>query len=198
MTHFLKRSVTLLELLLASSLVGLLILAISSLATFAKFNLISFDRRAQLQNESSYVLEHIAKYITGQKSVGGAIGDINQPPIDITSGISGDTALKAYIDSDSNGQRDPDTTDKQIAYRYRSPAYQVWFYENYTDFNDTYLVVANKVTDFTPAYSQGDNYLELQITACWDPDESSGNCGSFDNPQVGMRTRVKMPAVSVN
>ena len=205
-----KRSVALIELLIATALIGFLIIGISSLDTFTRFHLISLDRRAQIQNEASRVLEHMAKNMTGTDSRGGAIGDTNQLPIDRTN-IAGDSAIRIWVDWDSDSRRN-NTLDKQIAYRYRgsSSNYEIWYYANYTDSPDTYdIITSNKITsDFSSTYvsydnTEGDsdpidNYIDIGLIACWDPDETSDSCGTIENPQVNMEMRIKMPAVSVN
>jgi hypothetical protein len=201
---FLKYSITLVELLVAVILIGLLIFGISSLDTYARFHLIESDRRVQVQNETFYVLEHMAKNITGTPDKGGAIGDINQSPIDRTD-IDGDSAIRIRVDYDNDGQRG--AGDKQVAYRYRGSDnnYEIWYYPNYTDFPDSYQVISeNKITsdfgDTYASYTISDNYLEVAIRACWDPDETVEVCwcGSVSNPQINIKTRFKMPAVSVN
>jgi hypothetical protein len=179
-----KRSVTLIELLIAISLVGFLIIGISTIDNFARFHLMSSNRRSQIQNQTSYLLEHMAKNMIGRET--------------ITSGISGDSAVKVYIDYDSNGQRD--SNDKQIAYRYRGSGgnYEVWYYSNYTDNPASYVVITNKIIGFSPTYDPSNNYFEMEITACWDPDGAPYACGTSDNPQIAIKTQIKMPAVSAN
>lgn len=77
-----KRSVTLIELLVAITLIGLLILGIFSLEIYARFHLLTFDRRAKLQNEVSLALEHMSKYIS--QGVGNqAQIPAAQPPLEL-------------------------------------------------------------------------------------------------------------------
>lgn len=66
-----KKSVTLLELLIAITLMGLVILAFSSIDLFSRYHVITADRRAKLQNEASLVVDHITKTVMQ------ASGDIN-------------------------------------------------------------------------------------------------------------------------
>ncbi len=61
MDYSFRRSITLVELLVAVVLVGLLVLGISSLDVFSRFHLLTADRRVQLQNEASLCIERIAK-----------------------------------------------------------------------------------------------------------------------------------------
>ena len=192
MDDFFKRSVTLLELLLASSMVGLLILGISSLTNFAQFHLISFDRRTQIQNESSYVLEHMAKNISQ------GIGSFNNLGV---VEHSTEEWIKVRLDRNSNGIPDDDGVTDWIAYRYIPAQNEIQYHANYdasswpTTGGET---ITRKITDFNCSVTSGDNYIFSDVTACWDPDGVPYNCGTIDNPQVKMQARIKMPAVSVN
>ena len=70
-----RTGITLLELIIAISLLGVLALAFTSIQSFSQYHAIGSDRRAKVQNELSFVLEHIAKNIQR------ASGDYNNPPI---------------------------------------------------------------------------------------------------------------------
>ncbi len=196
---------TLLELIISISIFAVIALGFASIDTFSRYQAITSDRRAKLQNEASYVLEHMAKNITGTGTRGGAIGDINQTPVNLTT-IAGDNAIIIQIDYSNNGRWDGIPTDKQVAYRYRpAPNYEIWYYSNYTDSPAAYEVIASKNIrpDFGSdisqptyrTYNSGNNYIDVQITACWDP---AGTCGTSDNPQVTMKSSIYMPAASTN
>ena len=60
-----ESSMTLIELMIASALLGVLTVGIFTLATYARFNILSIDRSVVAQNASSYIIEHISKTITG-------------------------------------------------------------------------------------------------------------------------------------
>ena len=190
-----KHSVTLIELLIATTLIGLLSLAIWSIDSFVHHHLIDSDRRAVIQNEASRVLEYMVKYTSR------AVGSSTQLPID-RSNIGADSALRVWIDFNNNAQRD--AGDKQIAYRYRGAAsnYEVWFYSNYTDSPGSYQVIAQKISsDFSNTcltYSTSNNYFDIEVRSCWDPDGNPHACNTSDNPQVSMRASAKMPSVSTH
>lgn len=205
-----KKSVTLLELLLAITLLGLIVLGISNLEVFSRYQVTSSDRRAQLQNEASLVLEHMAKWISR------AIGDPN------------DMAVKAYDDNkgiririDDNpadGRVSP--ADTWIAYRHEDIAdppidSEVRFYPNAGNTEilpvgpNAYQVLARKVLISTPTLyglefsgnfdANGwlaDNAIEVKIITRWNPVSSVPV--SPDNPQVQMRNIIRMPSVSSN
>lgn len=183
-----KKSVTLIELLIAITLMGLVVLAFSSIDLFSRYHVITSDRRAKLQNEVSYILEHMTKEISK------AIGDVNQPPVDISS--SGNyTTLKVNIDYNQNSKRDSIPPDRSIAYVYiSSPDYEMRYYPDYPSTLE--IISQKKISGFTPTLTE--NYVNITITACWDPDGSPVACGTPDNPNVTMSTRIKMPAVSIH
>jgi len=201
-----NKSLTLIEMLLAMALISVVVLGFFAIDLFSRNHLLGTDRQARLQNEISHLLGHMTKNIIGTDSRGGAIGDINQSPVEIGA-IDADNALLVLVDWNNNGYRD--AGDKQIAYRYRGdPDYQMWFYPDYTYSPAFYEVITQKKIrpDFSTNtskpthinYSPADNYLDVQITVCWDPDENPNACGTLNNPSVKMITRIKMPSVSTN
>ena len=227
-----NKSITLIELLLALVVTSIVILYFFAIEKIGRQDLFNTDHRAKVQNNVSYVLDHMTTNITGRKKLladnityqirGGAIGNtrISPYPVD-TTGIGGDNAIKIYIDSNNNGKLDPGSgtnEDKQIAYRYRpasaSPAtdrYQIWYYSNYTDYSGSYEVLTgNRIRpDFSSntgqytyvVYDAAKNYLDVQITGCWDPTQPDGStnaCGTLNNPSVTMHAYINMPSVSTN
>ena len=195
------RGLTLVELLIAICIFSLIVIGFSSIDTFSQYHVITSDRRAKLQNDASYVLGNMAK------NIGRAIGDVNQAPVDTNSGISGDAAIKVWIDSNPNGKRD--NSDSKIAYRHRttgsqSEKYQFWYYSSCVGPNCNQAgtsspeVISRKISNFSSSYSSGNDYIEIQLTTCWDPDGSPAACGSPDNPALSMKNRIYMPAVSTH
>lgn len=55
--------VTLIELIIAIALMGMLILGFYSIDLFSRYHVVSSDKRAKLQNEISYAIEHMSKYV---------------------------------------------------------------------------------------------------------------------------------------
>lgn len=210
-----NRSVTLLELLIAITLLSVIVLAFSSIELFSRHHVLTSERRATLQNEVSYVLEHMSKGIS--RAIGNGL--INSGSVIRRDAIAGDTAIWAYIDYDGNGQRS--SSDRWIAYRFTglagSDAYQMQYcsYCTNPDPNPNLKcvictpawgtpsnsILTTKIFDFKPNYDNTtadgdpiDNYVDITITARWEP----GQPVSVDNPQVTMTTRIKMPSVSAN
>lgn len=188
-----QRGTTLIELLIAVGLLLLVVLGFQSIHLFSNYHVINADRRAKLQNESVYTLQHMAKEISK------AIGDISQSAVEI-SDISSDTAIKVYIDYNQNGQRDGG--DRQIAYRFTgttgspSDRYQIWYYSNYVNPSSSYEVISRNVTLFEPTTTG--NYVNVKITVCWDSDGNPVACGTQDNPGITMQSRIHMPGVTMH
>jgi hypothetical protein len=206
----LNKSVTLLELLISIGLLGFLVLIFSSIDSFSHFHVISADRRSKVQNEVSILLGHISK------EAGKAIGSnviSGQDPINYTTPISGDPAIRIYVDSGSKGAdglylpgdgRWGSSSDRTVAYRFTGAAtnpddsYQVWFYPNYTTNPNNYEIVAHNIAPFNISNdfvrNSANNYFEITITGRWQPAQAK----SVDNPEIVMRTRMIMPSVSTH
>lgn len=194
------RSLTLVELLIAIVLFSTISLGFFAIDTFSRRQVISSERQAQLQNEASIALEHIAK--EARRAIGSTVLS-GQTPVDLTN-ISGDTALRIYVDLASDGVSAGDGKwgtegDRWRAYRWTGSSgaaadrYQLWYYPNYVNPGDTHEVIARHISAWTPTAQ--DNWINVSITACWDP---SGTCGTTSNPQVNMSAKVMMPGVSLN
>lgn len=193
------------ELLIAVSISAVIIISISNIDTFSRFQVASSDRRARLQNDASYVLEHMAKYLTGTAAQGGAIGNVISPAVSYTP-IGGDNAITIQIDDNENGKWDGEPTDKHIAYRYNAATYRISYYPPYTGFPPgvtptvlTSTVRGNFSSDIAQPtycyYIPANNYIEVQIGACWSP---SVTCGTPGNPALTIKNRIYMPAVSTH
>ena len=68
-------AVTLLELIIACILLGLIVITVSTVGLFSHAQVLSADRRAQVQNEAAYVLEHMGKFVMQ------GVGDATHEPI---------------------------------------------------------------------------------------------------------------------
>ena len=200
-----KHSLTLVELLLASALVGFLLLGITYFETFARDHLTVLDRRIRVQNEVSRTLEHMSKNLSR------GIGDVSRFPVFIwndTPGASA-TSFGAFVDTNQNSRRDDPSIDLAQFYMWTSnqaifPNYE--YVIMYLDGCEPGLeclsiclgavgnceVIARRIFNFNVAPI--DNCIEIQITGRWDPTQSV----SLGNPEVTMQARIKMPSVSTN
>jgi len=75
----LNKSVTLIELIIAVSLFGVLVVAFTSFDTYSRHHVIVSDRRARLQNELAYALEQMSKYVLQ------GTGNFNNQPLQQTT-----------------------------------------------------------------------------------------------------------------
>lgn len=195
-------SITLLELLIALALVWVVVLAFFGIDIFSRYHVVTSDRRARVQNEASYVLEQMTKEIgraIGNERVNGENSVVN------TTGIAGDNAIRVYIDANNDSRRN----DFWIAYRLN--ATQIWYCPNCNNslcgtcnpaWGTQSNILSKQITNFTSTKPGGatlsDNYVEINLTACYYPDNTPFACGTPDNPNATMQTRIKMPAVSTN
>lgn len=184
------KSITLLELLIAVIIMVLIVIGFSSIDIFSQRQVLASSKRMKCQNEVAYVLEFIAREM--QKGS----GDISNPAASLIT-VNSDPALGVWTDFNHNGQRDPSPPDYQMAFAYRgNPDYEMRYYPDVNNIND-YEVLSSKIymLGFSPIIFQ--NYVELVISACWNPTGSEA-CGSEANPIVTMRSRIAMPGVSTN
>jgi len=198
-----QRAVTLIELLVASMLIGVIVLAISNIELFSRFHVIASDKRAKLQNEVAFVMEHLTKTLTGAAASGGAIGYILRPPIT----QSGNT-VRIWVDLNRNGRIDNPPGDIEVAYSYQPDIHQLWYYPNFSTSPGTHEVMTSSVimpnfgnNTSQPSYfiyNSANNYVDVQVSACYDPDGTPEPCNTQENPQVTMQSRIQMPAVSTH
>lgn len=207
-----EESITLLELLICITLVGIIVLGFFSIHIFSRYHLVTSARRADLQNDIAYILEHMAQKING--AVGNEKANGAYSVIDISTG-----AIDIYIDANGNGQSDPpvlpfpsSSDDHWITYRYETTGPQSFQMRycglcrnancNLNQCLDSVETLSTKITNFLPIVNRNpsdntlrDNYVEIWLTACWDP-TNLATCGYSENPDVSMTSRIKMPSVS--
>lgn len=197
------KAVTLIELVIAVILLSVISLAVSNIDTFSRFQVISSEHRAVIQNELQYTLERMAKQVSrsiGNEKIDGARNVTNASVTD----------LLAFIDANNDGARD--ASDYWVAFRFPQPAGS-----NNLNFCGQcsgptcgsclvdWEVLSNHVqgANFIESRNATDgtllnNAVSVNITACWDPDGAPFACGTPNNPSVNMNTTIKMPSVSTN
>jgi len=195
MNSRLNQSLTLFELLIAIVLLSLMVLGFASIDLFSRHHVLTSERRAQVQNEVSFVLEHMAKNLSQ------AIGSSSNPGIDVDMP---NRRIRVRWDRNSNGRPDDNGPNDWIVYIYNPGTREIGYNESYSPPPGwpatTWVVISNRIiTPFTINYIPGNNYVDIDpLTACWDPASTTWSCGAPDNPTVTMRTRIKMPSVSTN
>lgn len=196
--HISKKAVTLLELLITIVLLSLIVFLFNNIDLFSRYHLISAERQIRLQNEVSFVLEHMHQHIIG------AIGDASNFPI---KPYTDNRGIRVRIDDNPADGR-ISTTDSWIAYRHIGS--EIKFYDNAGDSdtpnsNSGIQVLATHIKK-TPAGSTDPkewgvvfipgplNNLEVSITARLEPDKDV----SPDNPELTMTSIINMPSVSLH
>jgi hypothetical protein len=175
----------------------MIVIGFLSIDTFSHYHLITAEKRVKMQNEASFVLEHMAKYMTP------AIGNSSYYPVDF-----GTDSVRTFVDTNQNGIFDPPAgsygADRWIGYR-RSAANVIEFCANLsypsgaTCASNWEPLSTHLVSNMNNAYIAVDtslNYLTVFVSACYDPNTIS-TCGYSENPTVNMTTRIKMPSVAI-
>jgi len=205
---------TLIELLIVVVLLSLISLGFFNLHRFSQDQVFQADRRAKVQNEISFILEHMTKHVKGTAWHGGAIGDMNNLPITLVAGGGGVTQIQIRTDWNSNGRLDPPVasdpnTDKIIVYEYDSN--NIRFYANFTDNPGTFETLTNRAVILGPFngtisgvdipsridYTLGNNFFAITLGGCWDPAQWPLNVRALANPQVTMTATINMPSVGL-
>ncbi len=185
------KGITLMELLIAIGLLSMVVLALSSIDLFSRHHLIDSDRRARLQNEVSYALEHMTQQISG------AVGNMaiqSQIPINTTAKLP-DPAISILTDSNGDGQG-----DTWMIYWFKPSDHLIWYCPNCTGgascpscASSDSPNIAQRIATFN-ATNTTDNYVNVNIIGRWEPAQAE----SVDNPQVSMNASIKMPSVSTH
>ena len=198
-----RKSVTLVELIVAIVLLSVMILGINSINVFSHFQLANADRRVKVQNDVSRCLEHISKYLS--KTIG------NEASLGADSAIytnPGSTILAGLIDTNGNGVSEATAgLDKWASHTFDSNAHTLTYCNQCSGATGpscsgvcagTSEVLANDITAFSAAknFSQG-NYVVISLTGCWQPGSSIA-CGNPENPSATMSSSVPLPSVSTN
>ena len=206
-----SRAVTLLELLVAIILLSIVVLALSNIQIFSRYHVITADRRAKLQNEVSFALEHMSKHI------GQVIGHVNAPAVKTYNDNRG---IRFRVDTNNNAM--VDDTDRWEAYYQPAVSNEIRFYDNVgnvdtlppvnggeviathvlSDGNglifQKFQVVSPNTVATTVAIGANaflnDNILDVKITSRWDPKKDA----SQDNAEVSMDAKINMSSVSTH
>ncbi|MFA4888569.1 MAG: hypothetical protein WC628_03215 [Candidatus Omnitrophota bacterium] len=194
MSRLKAKALTFLELIIAMLLAAVILLAIHNISFYTNFHVLTADRRAKTQNEAVFCLEHMSKELA--RAIGNEKINVGQI-VDIT----GDVNISAFIDAyPGDGQRG--SADYWIKYSFNRGERNLTYCGNCgADKNcavcgSSWEKISDKVYDFNA--NPTDNFISLNITACYDPKEKKFLCGTPDNPTANLTTRIKMPQVSVN
>ncbi|HQQ06920.1 MAG TPA: hypothetical protein PLP56_08090 [Candidatus Omnitrophota bacterium] len=189
------RAMTLMGLMVALVLLGMIVLGIMNLEIFCKHAFTTTDRKTKVMNEATYVIEHMSKHL------GAAIGDGNDFPIDDEPAVGGcDRLIRAWTKYNTSAAGKA-SGDREVAYCFDQNAHTVSFYPKIREWPDTATedlskeILSRNTFDWAAAFDDHKNYVNVTVTTCWN---AAIECGSVDNPRVKLDTRIIMPSVSVN
>lgn len=182
---------TLLELLIAMSILAIIVLGFASIDIFANRQVLSSNKRIKLQNDMSLILGYMTKDL---KRAIGNTAISGQEPITIDS-----AGTRIYVDAGSTSDEAPgngirgDQRDHYVCYNLDGASHGLRYYRNYsTSPPGSYEVLSNKIAYFLTSLTSGNNTLSVEIRARWDPSSSV----TVDNPEISMKNIVNMPSVS--
>ena len=186
-----RRAMTLIELLVALVVMSLVMMGFYCIQIFSDNQVVTSNRKVALQNEVSYILEHMAKYC-GQAVGDGQTYAINNTPSD---------SLSFWVDSDHDGILNK-SLDTRVYYHHTNPGTI-----EFCDHADPTLISCTHAVEVMGRHITSDfstftvnpatNFVIANISSCWDT-SSPGTCGSLINPRVNMSTSIFLPSVSAN
>ena len=198
-----RYGITLIELIVALILMFIVVLGISSIDVFSHRHVITAERRAKLQNEATFLLEHMAK------NVATAVGNANagQPMINTSSWPTGPfDFLRVFVAGGPHSSSYNDPSNHWIGYGFnKTPCCSMDYCGNCTDdlcsnckagYEEPAIVT--KIFSAGLMYDDTKNYIYINVYTCWDPSESHSSCGMFDNPAINMSAYLPMPSVATN
>lgn len=192
-----SKALTLVELLVSVMIVGMLIVGFYGFETFTNTQVIDADRRAKVQNQLAYCLEHMSKYIQR------ANGDVSNPPIKLYP-TAGPPWTGFQVRFDCNATQTPsDLTD------------DVWIYYTLSGNNLSVgcsgtcasvpaevlstKILANFINDILPpgapngfyvtVTAQG-NIANIGLVGRYDPTKPVDTGTRLVNPQVEAKTKI--------
>jgi prepilin-type N-terminal cleavage/methylation domain-containing protein len=207
----LKRAMTLIELLIAITLLAVIVVGASSFDVGSREMLKASERKTQILNEAALVLDYITK-----DGLHG-IGDVYNPALRIVN-AGGVNYLLIKTDSTTagtRGVRDPDNVDLVVGYA--RIGNQIIRCADYVNNAGNFVILSERAVD--PIASPAPNNLEgfdipaaignvntahvivrLRYHPVADPQNPgiTGRYDAFNNPQVTAETDIEVPAQSLN
>ena len=188
-----ETGINLIELIVCMVLMSLIILGFFSIELFSRHHVVSSDRRAKVQNEISYTIEYMSKYV--QQS----IGDVNNPPITAYPSSGTQTGFRTRVDL--NDPKTPgDLSDDTWVNFYLEGNELKSLQGGATE------ILTNKISgvfdsNVMPEFPDKGFYVKITdqgsavdigLVARYDP----AIAASSDNPQTAMKTRLVSPSAS--
>jgi hypothetical protein len=162
-------------------LVGVILLGTTSFDIGSRQFLQSSERKTQVLNEATLILDHITKDALR------GIGDAANPALFQCS--AGELCIKQ--DTNGDGIRDDsNTTDHVVAYSFNQGTHKVVVQPDIN--NATTQVLSQRVTTFS--FTINDNTADVSVTLLFNPTETQD---SFSNPGVTGQTTIEVPGYSL-
>jgi hypothetical protein len=204
------RAITLLELVIVSILLVMVVMAVWSIDSYSRHHVLTADRRTRLQNEVSYILEHIHKYVFL------GVGNVSSPAIVYNAGsgftvshvdlnytpanLSDDLQIQYLLNPNNtiscfctqlDGSSPPCPADCPVApgeelcrqHILANVTNSTMPQEPSTGYTSGFYI---NITDGPTTTPPSGTTIEVGLVARWDPTTAK----SVDNPQVEMKTRV--------
>jgi Tfp pilus assembly protein PilV len=195
------KGITLVELIVAVIIVTVVILGIFSIEIFSRYHVFNADRRSRLQNEVSYSLEHMHKYVSQ------GTGNLSNPPIERLAANNG---FRVRVDLNSPSTPSVLTDDSWVSYTLSSNTLTctITGTGSGTETLATHIYpgVVYTVKPMNPTTQGGffinvtdsgpvnGSAVEIGLVSRWDPTIPV----SLDNPQVEMKTRILSGSASAH
>jgi len=156
-----SKALSLLELVLAISLLGVTLLAIANLDSFVANYFKYFDRSPQVYNNLAYILDFMAK--------------------EFLKNITTVTLEGNYLNFTYNG------VNSSFEFKDKNSECSL-FYKNLT--SGSGICLSKFINSSTVTYEPG--YVNITLVGCYN---LSNTCSTPQNPQIEMRTRIRIPAL---
>jgi len=186
-----KSASSLIELIMAIILMSLVLLGFFSIDLFSRNHVISADKRVKVQNQISYALDYISKYVQQ------GVGEFNSPAIRRYPAAGVQTGFQVRVDL--NTPRTPGNLvdDPWITFYLDGNALKVIFIT--TTEVLTEKIISNFSATVMPDYPTAGFYaritdngmaVDVGLVGRYDPAVAV----SSDNPQIAMKTRLVCPS----
>jgi type II secretory pathway pseudopilin PulG len=193
------KSLTLIELLVSIIILSIMVLTIYGIYTFSQSQVLNADRRTKVQNELSYALEHMSKYVQQ------ANGSLSRNAIQYV----GATGFRVYIDLNPTQTPSVSSDDGWIDYTLSSNTLTATCTANggtcpFVTENLTDKIIAGVVVDTIMPNSPTSGFyikigsltdtlgtfVDIGLVGRYYPTVATSLATRFRNPQVEMKTKL--------
>ncbi|MBP7216332.1 MAG: hypothetical protein KBA46_03500 [Candidatus Omnitrophica bacterium] len=179
-----KKAMTMLELIVALSLTALVMVGLFHMDVFARFRLMSSERRTVVQNEASLILEHMTRNCMA--AIGNEIMHGSESVIDRIPG-----GVRVYVDA-GDGQWGT-AGDHWIQYELRGN--NLIYCSNVPCAANNQQTLSSRVFAFdatNPPNPLQSNFLTVGVETRFNPARPVAD----DNPRIIMNTSIPLPSVT--